>query len=248
MPPARVPPMPRRLAASRSSASTTFPMPARLPQGARFLQFGPWHGECAQGRQRPGGEPDVRARPGQRRQLPDPAQRQDDRQRQGRRGSHRLHARRWRQDAVTRCACREGVAPTGRGEACTSTIRSISTCRLAASGPRSANGTSAGPSAKVALVNHISYTCPDFKRAADWYSKIFNLDQVGASDRDVTLPFGKPGEQPYGVTANDVPLPHLIIRTRDPDRTGSLAARAKPSSITSPTRSPISTRSACAPS
>jgi hypothetical protein len=29
------------------------------------------------------------------------------------------------------------------------------------------------------------------------------------------LPFGKKGEQPYGVTATDVPLTHLIIRTRD---------------------------------
>src|SRR5579864_921062 len=67
----------------------------------------------------------------------------------------------------------------------------------------------------VALVNHVSYTCPDFRKAADWYSKVFNLDQVGATDHDVALPFGKKGEKPYGVTANDVPLSHLIIRTRD---------------------------------
>jgi hypothetical protein len=31
----------------------------------------------------------------------------------------------------------------------------------------------------------------------------------------VALPFGKKGEKPYGVAANDVPLTHLIIRTRD---------------------------------
>jgi catechol 2,3-dioxygenase-like lactoylglutathione lyase family enzyme len=71
------------------------------------------------------------------------------------------------------------------------------------------------PGLKVALINHISYTCPNFKQAADWYSKAFNLDQVGATDHDVALPFGKKGEQPYGVNAMDVPLTHLIIRTRD---------------------------------
>jgi catechol 2,3-dioxygenase-like lactoylglutathione lyase family enzyme len=71
------------------------------------------------------------------------------------------------------------------------------------------------PGIKLALVNHISYNCPNFRQAADWYSKAFNLDQIGATDRDVALPFGKKGEQPYGVTATDVPLTHLIIRTRD---------------------------------
>jgi catechol 2,3-dioxygenase-like lactoylglutathione lyase family enzyme len=66
----------------------------------------------------------------------------------------------------------------------------------------------------VALVNHVSYTCPDYRRAADWYSKIFNLDQVGATDHDVALPFGKKGDKPFGVTATDVPLTHIICRTR----------------------------------
>jgi catechol 2,3-dioxygenase-like lactoylglutathione lyase family enzyme len=69
----------------------------------------------------------------------------------------------------------------------------------------------------VALVNHVSYTCPDFRRAADWYSMVFNLDQVGATASDVALPFGKKGEKPYGVTADDVPLTHIICRTRPPD-------------------------------
>jgi len=78
-----------------------------------------------------------------------------------------------------------------------------------------AKAAAADPALKVALVNHVSYTCPNFKEAADWYSKVFNLDQVGATANDVALPFGKKGEKPYGVTANDVPLSHLIIRTRD---------------------------------
>jgi hypothetical protein len=73
----------------------------------------------------------------------------------------------------------------------------------------------ADPTLKAQLINHISYTCPNFKQGADWYSMVFNLDQVGATKRDVALPFGKKGEQPYNVTAKDVPLTHLIIRTPD---------------------------------
>jgi catechol 2,3-dioxygenase-like lactoylglutathione lyase family enzyme len=78
----------------------------------------------------------------------------------------------------------------------------------------------------AALVNHVSYTCPDFRRAADWYSMVFNLDQVGATARDVALPFGKKGEKPFGVTADDVPLTHIICRTRPLDASaGSGPAR-----------------------
>jgi hypothetical protein len=71
------------------------------------------------------------------------------------------------------------------------------------------------PALKVALVNHISYNCPDFKKGADWYSKVFNLDQIGTTKIDTALPFGKKGEKPFGVTANDVPLTSIIVRTRD---------------------------------
>jgi catechol 2,3-dioxygenase-like lactoylglutathione lyase family enzyme len=66
---------------------------------------------------------------------------------------------------------------------------------------------------KAQLINHVSYTCPNFREAADWYSRVFNLDQVGPTNRDVALPFGKKDDQPYGVTAKDVPLSYLIIRT-----------------------------------
>lgn len=89
-----------------------------------------------------------------------------------------------------------------------------------------------GPAIKPALVNHVSYNCPNYRQAADWYSKAFNLDPVGATERDVALPFGKKGEQPYGVSANDVPLTHLIIRTRDlnaPAANG--ATRPKPQAV-----------------
>jgi len=78
-----------------------------------------------------------------------------------------------------------------------------------------ASAPASDPALKIQLVNHISYNCPDFKKGADWYSKVFNLDQVGATKIDVALPFGKKGEKPFGVTANDVPLSSLIIRSRD---------------------------------
>ena len=97
--------------------------------------------------------------------------------------------------------------------------RLIETLTLAATTAYAGKTASAAepPGLDVALVNHVSYTCPDFRKAADWYSMVFNLDQVGATARDVALPFGKKGEKPYGVTADDVPLTHIICRTRPTD-------------------------------
>src|SRR5215467_12602536 len=93
--------------------------------------------------------------------------------------------------------------------------RLIETLTLAATTTAAAGSANAAAQAGVtaAGINHVSYTCPDFKKAADWYSMVFNLDQVGASARDVALPFGKRGEKPYGVTDDDVPLTHMIFRT-----------------------------------
>ena len=92
----------------------------------------------------------------------------------------------------------------------------IETLTLAVTTMCAANANAAQAAApkgvKAALVNHVSYTCPDFKQAGDWYSKVFNLDQVGLKDTEVTLPFGKKGEQPYNVTAKDVPLTFIICR------------------------------------
>ena len=88
-------------------------------------------------------------------------------------------------------------------------------------------GAAEQPGLDAALVNHVSYSCPDFRRAADWYSMVFNLDQVGATARDVALPFGKKGEKPYGVTADDVPLTHIICRTRTLDVGGNGRPRPK---------------------
>jgi catechol 2,3-dioxygenase-like lactoylglutathione lyase family enzyme len=96
--------------------------------------------------------------------------------------------------------------------------RLIEILTLAATTAFAEKSAAAEPSGiEAALVNHVSYTCPDFRKAADWYSMVFNLDQVGATARDVALPFGKKGEKPFGVSADDVPLTHIICRTRSAD-------------------------------
>ena len=83
------------------------------------------------------------------------------------------------------------------------------------------------PPLRVALGNHISYSCPNFRQAGDWYSKVFNLDQVGLKETEVTLPFGKMGEQPYNVTAKDVPLTFLIARPIDRPQNPRTARRGR---------------------
>jgi catechol 2,3-dioxygenase-like lactoylglutathione lyase family enzyme len=94
----------------------------------------------------------------------------------------------------------------------------IETLTLAATTVGAANAANAQGQqigVKPALVNHISYTNPNFRQAADWYSKVFNLEQVGLKDNEVTLPFGKMGEQPYNVENKTVPVTFIISRTRD---------------------------------
>jgi|SRR6266699_3757417 len=88
-----------------------------------------------------------------------------------------------------------------------------------------------GPALKVALVNHISYSCPNFRQAGDWYSKVFNLEQVGLKETEVTLPFGKMGEQPHNVTAKDVPLTFIIARSIDRPQNPRTAGRPKPDAV-----------------
>jgi catechol 2,3-dioxygenase-like lactoylglutathione lyase family enzyme len=105
-------------------------------------------------------------------------------------------------------------------------IETLTLAATAGAATSRANAAEGAPNLKVALVNHISYTCPNFRQAGDWYSKVFNLDQVGLKDTEVTLPFGKKGEQPYNVAAKDVPLTFLIARTRDQSRPPADAAAA----------------------
>ena len=58
---------------------------------------------------------------------------------------------------------------------------------LGAAGSASAAQAQTGVTA--AGINHVSYNCPNFKQAADWYSKVFNLDQIGLKDNEVSEPF-----------------------------------------------------------
>jgi Glyoxalase/Bleomycin resistance protein/Dioxygenase superfamily len=98
--------------------------------------------------------------------------------------------------------------------------KQIETLTLAATTAYATDGAKAqnpDPILKAQLINHFSYTCPNHREAADWYSKVLNLEPAGATDQETVLPLGRKGEQPYGVTAKDVPLTHLIIRTRDPN-------------------------------
>ena len=82
--------------------------------------------------------------------------------------------------------------------------RLIETLTLAATTAYAAEDASAqkaDPKLKIALINHISYTVPNFQQAGDWFSKVFNLEQANVKGNELALPFGKMGEQPYGVSA-----------------------------------------------
>jgi catechol 2,3-dioxygenase-like lactoylglutathione lyase family enzyme len=96
--------------------------------------------------------------------------------------------------------------------------RLIETLTLAATTAYAADSASAqkaDPKLKVALINHISYTVPNFREAGDWFSKVFNLEQSYVRSNELALPLGgKKGEQPLGVTAKDVPLTFILCRTR----------------------------------
>jgi len=112
-------------------------------------------------------------------------------------------------------------------------IEAITVAATAVGAAGGANAAPAQAGVTAAGINHVSYNCPNFKQGADWYSKVFNLDQVGLKANEVTLPFGKKGEKPYGVTANDVPLTFIICRTRDlnaPPANGA-APRPKPTNV-----------------
>ena len=100
-----------------------------------------------------------------------------------------------------------------------------------------ASGAQAAPAAnralKAALTNHISYQCPDFHRVADWYSRVFNMEQVTypSEPSQIGMPFGKRNQKPLGVTADDVPTSYIVVRTRNPNGTAAdKGALARPAS------------------
>jgi catechol 2,3-dioxygenase-like lactoylglutathione lyase family enzyme len=90
------------------------------------------------------------------------------------------------------------------------------TVAVAASAPGAA-GAAQGRALQAALINHVSFTCPNFRQAADWYSKVFNLEQVTypSEPTQIGIPFGPKGSKPMGVTADDVPVSYIVVRTRD---------------------------------
>jgi catechol 2,3-dioxygenase-like lactoylglutathione lyase family enzyme len=86
---------------------------------------------------------------------------------------------------------------------------------------------------KAALVNHISYECPDLHRVADWYSRVFNMEQVTypSEPSQIGMPFGRRNQKPLGVTADDVPVSYIVVRTRNPSGTAAdKSAVARPRS------------------
>ena len=95
----------------------------------------------------------------------------------------------------------------------------------------SATAQGAVPPLMAALVNHISYTCPNFKLAGEWYGKVFNLDASYVRDTELALTFGKMGEQPLGVSAKDVPVTFLLCRTRTGPPNPRTAGRPAPESV-----------------
>lgn len=113
----------------------------------------------------------------------------------------------------------------------------IETLTMAAVTTAAADGANAAPAPnralKAALVNHISYQCPDFHRVADWYSRVFNMEQVtyASEPTQIGMPFGRRNQKPLGVTADDVPTSYIVVRTRNPQGTAAdKGASARPRS------------------
>jgi catechol 2,3-dioxygenase-like lactoylglutathione lyase family enzyme len=108
---------------------------------------------------------------------------------------------------------------------------------VAAAATAATGGAQAAPAPnralKAALVNHISYQCPDLRRVADWYSRVFNMEQVTypSEPSQIGMPFGRRNQKPLGVTANDVPTSYIVVRTRNPNGTAAdKGALARPAS------------------
>ena len=108
---------------------------------------------------------------------------------------------------------------------------------VAAAATATTDGAQAAPAPnralKAALVNHISYECPDLRRVADWYSRVFNMEQVTypSEPSQIGMPFGRRNQKPLGVTADDVPTSYIVVRTRNPNGTAAdKGALARPPS------------------
>ena len=62
---------------------------------------------------------------------------------------------------------------------------------VAAAGPEAANAAPA-QGFKIIGVNHISYACPDYRKARDFYASVFGMETVAKADngRETRLMFG----------------------------------------------------------
>ena len=66
-----------------------------------------------------------------------------------------------------------------------------------AAGEQAANAAPAGNSFKTINVNHISYSCPDYTIARDFYQHLMGMGVTQDSGRQCYMPFGpKEGEGP----------------------------------------------------
>ena len=109
----------------------------------------------------------------------------------------------------------------------------IAAAAAAAPGAQAAPAPAQNRALRAALVNHISYECPDMRRVADWYSRVFNMEQVtyASEPSQIGMPFGRRGTKPLGVTADDVPVSYIVVRTRNPNGTAAdKGALARPRS------------------
>jgi hypothetical protein len=112
-------------------------------------------------------------------------------------------------------------------------LETLTVAAAAAAAPTAQGAPAPNRALKAALVNHISYQCPDFKRVADWYSRVFNMEQVTypSEPTQIGMPFGKRNQKPLGVTADDVPTSYIVVRTRNPAGTAAdKSAVARPRS------------------
>src|SRR5262245_9806721 len=67
---------------------------------------------------------------------------------------------------------------------------------------------------RTLLVNHISYACPDYRPARDFYMEVMGMEHVGEVDdkgRQATLTIGSRGTTPLN-SPKGTPVPFLIIR------------------------------------
>jgi len=112
-------------------------------------------------------------------------------------------------------------------------LETLTIAAAAAAAPGAQAAQAQNRALKAALTNHISYQCPDFRRVADWYSRVFNMEQVTypSEPTQIGMPLGRRNVKPLGVTADDVPASYIVVRTRNPSGTpADVAASARPRS------------------